>query len=176
MLVLFSVGSVGKIKHKNDVIGISLLRLFYVSAGQSETAVSQSNHDYLTFATAELPGFFTVMTPLHMHWHVQLSSSAGDPSTFIIALPGAQGAVTAGTQGIGVSVPMAADVACATWGLFIVWHSPKGSMLVFGTLSSIVAMSILPHFGRIGTLTVSDDGVVPKVHWSIAPVVTSFPI
>lgn len=37
--------------------------------------------------------------------------------TFTMALPGAQGAGITGTHGIGVSTPMAAEVAEATVGL-----------------------------------------------------------
>jgi len=42
-------------------------------------------------------------------------------------------------------------------------------MFVIGTMSMMLAISMLPHFGRIGTVTFSVDGVVPKVHCSIAP-------
>lgn len=42
-------------------------------------------------------------------------------------------------------------------------------MFVIGTMSMMLAISMLPHFGRIGTVTVSVDGVVPKVHCNIAP-------
>ena len=49
--------------------------------------------------------------PDHIHEHVQLSVRAGTPFTFNIPLPGAHGAVMAGTHGCGVNVPMAALVA-----------------------------------------------------------------
>jgi hypothetical protein len=42
-------------------------------------------------------------------------------------------------------------------------------MFVIGIMSMMLAISMLPHFGRIGTVTVSVDGAVPKVHCSIAP-------
>ena len=60
---------------------------------------------------AALPGFWTEMVPPHMHIHVQPSVRAGALSTFICEVPGAQGAETDGTHGIGVNVPIAADVA-----------------------------------------------------------------
>jgi hypothetical protein len=69
---------------------------------------------YFTVALALFPGFWTEITPDHIHEHVQLSVSAGEPFTFISALPGAHGAVMAGTHGCGVNVPKAADVAVAT--------------------------------------------------------------
>ena len=47
-------------------------------------------------------------------------------------MPGAQGAVT-GTQGIGVSVPIAAAVADATVGLAVDMHMPNVGMFVSGT-------------------------------------------
>jgi len=131
---------------------------------------------YFTSAMAAFPGFLTEITPFHIHWHVQLSVRAGFPKTFIFALPGAQGAVTDGTQGIGVNTPAAAVVACITVGFVGDEHIPKEGMFEPDTLSAIVATGILPHFGRIGSATTSDDGIEPKVHWSIAPVVTNFPI
>jgi hypothetical protein len=72
-------------------------------------------------------------------------------------------------QGIGVSTPIAAAVAEATVGLAIDWHIPKGMMLTIGTLSIMLAISILPHLGRRGTMTFSVDGAIPNEHWSIAP-------
>jgi hypothetical protein len=42
-------------------------------------------------------------------------------------------------------------------------------MFVIGIMSMILAISMLPHFGRIGTVTISVDGAIPKVHCSIAP-------
>jgi hypothetical protein len=90
--------------------------------------------------------------------------------------PGDHGAVITGTHGIGVSTPIAAEVAEATVGFDNDWHIPKGRIFVIGTKSIILAISILPHLGRRGTVTISDDGAIPKVHWSIAPIHTKFPI
>lgn len=45
-----------------------------------------------------------------------------------------------------------------------------------GIISMVVAISMLQHLGRRGTVTISDDGANPNVHWSIAPIVTNFPI
>jgi len=70
--------------------------------------------NYFTVATAEFPGFLTVITPPHIHEHVQLSVRAGVFDTFISAVPGAQGDVIAGTHGCGVNVPIAAEVATDT--------------------------------------------------------------
>lgn len=89
---------------------------------------------------------------------------------------GAQGAVITGTHGIGVSTPIAAAVAEATVGFDIDWHMPKGIMLVIGAISMMFAISMFPHFGRSGTVTISDDGAIPKLHCSIAPIHTKLPI
>ncbi len=43
-------------------------------------------------------------------------------------------------------------------------------------LSMIFAISIFPHFGRRGTVTISDDGAIPKLHCSMAPIHTKLPI
>lgn len=110
-----------------------------------------------------------------MHIHLALLISAGMFITFTCP-GGAQGAVIAGTQGIGVSTPIAAAVAEATVGLLIDWHMPNGMILVIGIISVILAISIFPHFGRSGTVTISVDGAIPKVHCSIAPIHTKFPI
>jgi hypothetical protein len=64
---------------------------------------------------------------------------------------------------------MAAAVADATVGFAIDWHIPNGIIFAIGIMSIIVPMSIFPHLGRRGMTTISDDGAMPKLHWSIAP-------
>jgi hypothetical protein len=49
-----------------------------------------------------------------------------------VGAPGAQGAAVAGTQGIGVNTPQAAEVAEATVGFAIELHIPKGRMFTNG--------------------------------------------
>ena len=120
-------------------------------------------------------GLFTEMTPPQAHMHFALLMSAGIFITFTCP-GGAQGAVITGTQGIGVSVPQAAAVAAATVGFASDWHMPKGMMFDIGTMSMMFAISIFPHLGRRGTVTISDDGAIPKLHCSIAPIHTKFPI
>ncbi len=56
----------------------------------------------------------TVITPPHMHMRVEMLSSAGMPPSSTVTAPGTHGAVVTGTQGIGDSTPMAAEVAAAT--------------------------------------------------------------
>lgn len=112
--------------------------------------------------------------PPHIHIHLQLSSNAGSIHIFSCP-PGAHGAVMAGTQGIGVSAPMAAAVAEATVGLDSERHMPKGLMFSMGAKSMMLAIGILPHIGRI-PMTVRGEGATPKLHWSNAPLVTNFPI
>ena len=94
--------------------------------------------------------------------------SAAIPPTFTCELPGDQGAVITGTQGIGVSTPMAADVAEATVGLAIDWHIPNVAILA--TVKSVVtAINMFIHFGLVGTMTANVHGAIPKLHWSTAP-------
>jgi hypothetical protein len=76
-----------------------------------------THNSHFTVAIAVFPGFVIEIFPPHIHKHLLLSVSADIFITFTCALPGAHGAVTAGTQGIGVSTPIAADVAEATAGL-----------------------------------------------------------
>lgn len=120
-------------------------------------------------------GLVTEMTPPHVHIHLALLIRDGIFITFTIP-GGAHGAVMTGTQGIGVNTPIAADVAEATVGLANDWHMPKGIIFVMGIMSIIFAISIFPHLGRNGTVTISDDGAIPKLHCSIAPIQTKFPI
>ena len=81
-----------------------------------------------------------------------------------------------GMQGMGVSTPKAAAVAEATVGLAIDWHMPKGMMLTMGLLSMILAMGLFCTKGRMGSITINDDGAIPNVHCSIAPAQTNCPI
>ncbi len=82
----------------------------------------------------------------------------------------------AGMQGIGVSTPIAAEVAEATVGLLNDWHMPKGRMLTIGAKSMMVAFGLFWIIGRKGTVTINVEGVIPKVHFSIAPMQTYFAI
>ena len=83
--------------------------------------------------------------------------------------PGAHGAAITGMQGMGVSTPMAADVAEATVGFASDWHIPKGAMLTMGLLSMMLPMAIFIHLGRVGSATEKVPGAIPNVHCSIAP-------
>ena len=67
------------------------------------------------------------------------------------------------------ALKVGADVADATVGFDIDWHIPNGIIFVIGIMSIIVAISMFPHFGLSGMMTISDDGAMPKLHWSIAP-------
>ena len=107
--------------------------------------------------------------------HCALLIRAGEFA--IITWPGgAQGPVITGAQGMGVKTPIAAEVADDTEGLAIDWHMPNDMMLVDGTTSMILPISMFPHWGRRGSDTISDDGDIPKLHCSIAPIHTKFPI
>lgn len=103
--------------------------------------------------------------------HFPLASSAGILQTFAIPA-GAHGAVITGMQGIGVSTPIAAAVADATVGFAILWHIPKGGMFSIGAKSITLAIGTLPAIGRSPT-TERVEGAIPKLHWSIAPIVTN---
>ena len=68
----------------------------------------------------------------------------------------------AGMQGIGVSTPIAAEVAEATVGLLGDWHMPKGRMLTIGAKSMMVAFGLFWIIGRNGTVTIKVEGVIPN--------------
>lgn len=79
-------------------------------------------------------------------------------------MPGAHGATMLGTQGIGVSTPMAAEVADATVGLAKEEHMPKEGMLIIGLKSMIFAMGLLANITRFSGVTMSLQGVMPNEH------------
>lgn len=76
--------------------------------------------------------------------------------------PGVQGTAHAGTHGIGVNTPNAAEVAEATVGLARELHIPKviGS---FG-ISIIVAAGIFEPITVCCDVTISGHGAAPKLH------------
>jgi hypothetical protein len=103
---------------------------------------------------------------------VDVSSSAGMLASNTVAAPGAQGAVVAGMQGIGVRTPRAAAVAAATVGFEGLVHMPNGMMLTIGLLSMMFAAGtndvIILFKGR----TTMELGATPKLHCSSAPMQT----
>src|SRR5664279_3208202 len=112
------------------------------------------------------------MTPPHMHIKVEESSSAGMLASITVGAPGAQGAVVAGMQGIGVSTPSAAAVAAATTGFDGLWHMPNGMMLTIGLLSMMLAAGTYEVITLLTGSTTSELGATPKVHCSAAPMHT----
>ena len=70
---------------------------------------------------------------------------------------------------MGVSTPIAADVADATVGLANDWHIPNGAMFTIGLLSMILPIAMFINFGRIGSMTEKVDGAIPNEHCSSAP-------
>src|SRR5690348_5885278 len=89
----------------------------------------------------------------------------------VVGLGGIHGALVIGMHGCGVSTPIAAVVAAATCGLDGLLHMPNGGMLTSGALSWMVAAG-LPPMSVVGRMTLRVAGAMPKVHMSIAPVVT----
>ena len=88
--------------------------------------------------------------------------SAGIFPTNAVGDPGTQGVVT-GIHGMGVRTPIAAAVAAATVGFAGDEHMPKGSTLVMGAKSMIVAVGaevITPFVGS----TINEPGAAPKLH------------
>ena len=76
-----------------------------------------------------------------------------------------------GVQGCGVSTPSAAEVAAATCGLAMLMHMPKDRMFVIGTWSRIVDAGVVFQDTFFGS-TPMTDGVVPKLHFRMAPSTT----
>jgi len=85
------------------------------------------------------PGTVIEITPAQVHIKVLVLFNAGMLPRITVGEPGVQGAAVAGTHGIGVSTPMAAEVAEATLGLASDVHMPNGRILTMGTLSIMFA-------------------------------------
>jgi len=113
------------------------------------------------------------MLPVHIQLHFESSDSAFNPWTVTMDAPGDQGAASTGMQGIGVRAPIAAAVAAATSGLAWVWHIPKGATLSMGTKSMTVAAGCSSASEPFTGSTVKEDGAIPWLHLSFAPLTTS---
>lgn len=118
------------------------------------------------------PGILMLMTPPQAQVSLEESLRAGLLAMSTVGQPGAQGAGITGTQGMGVSTPMAAAVAEATVGLDMEVHMPKGMMFFMGTLSMMVAAGILEVRVLFSGVTTRLEGAMPKEHWHIAPMHT----
>ncbi len=79
------------------------------------------------------PGEVIEIIPPHVHMQIEVLFRAGTPPMTTVGEPGDQGAAVTGTQGTGVSTPIAAAVADATAGFAGFVHMPKGMMLIIGT-------------------------------------------
>ena len=67
-------------------------------------------------------------------------------------------------QGVGVSAPIAADVADAVVGFARLEHMPNGMMFTIGTWSMMFAANWLAIFSRLVGNTTRLDGAAPKLH------------
>ena len=79
-----------------------------------------------------------------------------------------------GMHGIGVSTPQAADVAEATVGFANERHIPKVGMFAMGLLSIMLATNKPCIIELRGGNTVRGAGVIPMLHFIIAPIHTVF--
>lgn len=113
-----------------------------------------------------------LITPAQIQTHLLELFNAGWESSSTVGEPGAHGAGTTGTQGIGVSTPSAAAVAAATVGLARELHMPKGGMLTIGRWSMMLAARTPAAIVRWIGSTFSVEGATPKLHCSMAPVTT----
>ena len=108
-----------------------------------------------------------------MHTNLLATVKVGKFWVSTWGLPGAQGATVFGIQGMGVSTPQAAEVAEATVGLASERHIPKVGMLTIGLLSMMLATGI-PLIIELRGVTASGAGVIPMLHFIMAPIHTVF--
>ncbi len=106
---------------------------------------------------------------MHLHSFVR----QGFPPAITLLLEGSQVPVVAGTQGWGVRTPSAAAVADATAGFARLRHIPKLWMLTV-PFPSVSVPTGFPFISTVFALVaLKVDGVVPKEHFKVAPVVTN---
>ena len=74
-----------------------------------------------------------MITPSHVHIHLEVSLRARVLLISTFEDPGVQGTGVTGIQGIGVNTPKAAAVAVATAGLAREAHMPNDGILIRGT-------------------------------------------
>jgi hypothetical protein len=118
------------------------------------------------------PALEIVIVPPQVHISVEESFSAGAVLIITVDAPGAHGAGVKGTQGMGVSTPIAAAVAAATCGFDGLWHIPKGMMFFIGMLSKMFAAGTGLEFTSFSGVTTSELGDMPMEHFNIAPLQT----
>ncbi len=100
-----------------------------------------------------VPAIVIVITPAQLHMHLLVLFRAGMPPIMTVGDPGVQGVVT-GTHGIGVSTPIAAEVADATVGLASELHMPNGGMFTIGLKSMMFAAGALSALVRFTGSTI----------------------
>ena len=76
-------------------------------------------------------------------------------------------------QGMGVSTPMAAEVAEATVGFANEEHIPNDGIFTKGLLSIMVAMGLFANITRLSGKTTNFAGLSPQEHWRVAVDVTN---
>jgi len=86
-----------------------------------------------------------------------------------VGAPSVHGAVVTGIYGLGVSTPIAAEVAPATAGLARFMRSPNGMIFTMGLLSLLLAAGMFAGIVRFTGKTLRLDGAIPKLHSNIAP-------
>ena len=115
----------------------------------------------------------TVTVPPYMHMHLHSLVKQGLPFAMTVLLEGSHVPVVFGTQGCGVRTPSAAAVADATAGFARLLHIPKLWMLTM-PLPSVKVPTGFPFISTVKAfVALNVDGIVPKEHFRVAPVVTN---
>jgi hypothetical protein len=100
---------------------------------------------------------------------VSFSETTGPATEVTVGFDGIHGDEITGIHGIGVKTPKEAVVAAATVGFAGFEHTPNGAMLTSGMQSvTNAAGNPQTRTGAFG-ITLSIDGVAPKLHLQSAP-------
>ncbi len=124
--------------------------------------------------TLVVPALEMEITPKYEQGHFDELFNAGAFLSVTVGEPGAHAVVT-GTQGVGVSTPLAAVVAEAVAGFANDEHIPNVAMLVIGIASLILAAGFLSAV-TVGKVTISGIVATPKEHDIVPVAATSCPI
>ena len=124
-------------------------------------------------STVSCPACEMEISPAHIQLSLQLLFSAGMLAIKTSSVPGVHGATVTGTQGMGVSTPIAAEVAAATSGLASEEHIANGGIFTMGLLSKMLATGTLLVITLFTGKTIKEDGAAPNEQVIMAPMHTS---
>lgn len=112
----------------------------------------------------------TLIVPPNEHFKLLMAFTAGKPERFTVVLVPDHGGMNWGKHGIGVSVPIAADVAAETVGFAVDVHIPKVGKTEKVALESFKAGAF--DVMIVGRPIATTQGASPLSHMHVEPELT----